>query len=151
MKVFTKTNSCPFCKSEAIVGFIETPKITICICEGCHACWEILKGKVDRLIRLKYLPETDNEFSLCPYCWREMQPDYESWYVICPDPICGYEKKLPGISTAQGKLRAEYAGIREEVFKLARVGAEIPPDKQQELKRLRDEYGEFSKYDPNRL
>ena len=151
MKVFTKTNSCPFCKSEATVGFIETPKITICICGSCHTCWEILEGKVDRLIRFKVLPDTNNEFALCPYCWREMRPDYERWYVVCPDPICGYKKKLPGISTSQGKIRMEYAGIREEVFKLARAGVEIPLDKQQRLQELREKYMEFSKYDPNRL
>ena len=151
MKAFTKTSVCPFCKKETTVGYIETPKITICICEGCHVCWEILEGKVDRLTRLKEVPETDNEHALCPICWREMKADYKRWYLVCPDPICGYEKKLPGISIEQAKVRKEYIGIREEVFTLANTGAEIPLDKQSRLKELREQYIVFSKNDPDRL
>ena len=151
MKTTTKTCMCPFCKKESTIGFIETPKITICICEDCYRCWEILEGKIQRLIRFKNEPETDNERMLCLYCWREMRPDFKRWYLVCPDPICGYEKKLPGLSTVQSKIRKEYLDIRTEVFELVSKDIEIPADLQSRLKELREEYSEFSNNDPNRL
>ena len=151
MNTLKETSICPFCKKETTIGSITTPKTTICLCQDCHTCWEVFEGKADKLIRLKNKPDTNNEQALCPYCWREMRPDFKRWFMVCPDPICGYEKKIPGISQEQIRIKKEYIETRTELFKLAHVGEEIPPDLQEKLRVLREQYIAFSKNDPERL
>lgn len=142
---------CPFCKTITDIGVIKTPRIEIRLCSSCHKCWEILNGTIDRLIRLKGLPESDSDYTLCPICWRELQPDYDRWVLKCLDPICSYEKRLLGLDKSQRQIRQQYVELRTEVFNLVQAGEDIPGEKQVRLKSLREEYKGFRKHDPEPL
>jgi len=139
---------CPFCKSDdSEIGFIKTNKITICLCSKCHSCWEFLNNKITRLTVVKDYPETSNEFLLCFNCWREMKLDKNSWRVVCPDPICGFSRKMPGLSKEKLAMKEEYINLRTEIYGLMYEGKEVPPGKLAQLKVLGDKYRTFKTED----
>ena len=151
MKTHIQQEVCPFCENTTDIGIIGTDRATICLCSKCHRCWEIIDSKVHRLTRYKKEPETTNEFALCPVCWSEMLPDYDRWVVKCPSPICGFEKRLPGLSPKQEKLKKEYKKVRKEVFSLMSEGKQVPNDLQLTLKKLRSSYNGFVESDEEPL
>ena len=142
---------CPFCHKKSELGMIETSKVSICLCNSCHRCWEVFRGKVERLIRFKEIPETENEFALCPICWRTMEPDYDRHLVKCPDPICGYERKLPGINKKQAQIKSEFKKVELEVMNLMVEKEEIPDELKKRFKELQAQYNQFHSNDPNPL
>ena len=127
---------CPFCNQDTEVGSIEIAGlIAIKLCSKCYTCWEVFRGKTDKLIRSKYYTmgnkvvenaETNEEALLCPMCWRKLEEDWVNWSVKCPDPICGYVKRLPGLSLAQRGMKSEYFALRNEIFELANGGKPVP-------------------------
>ena len=156
MKAGVYPGKCPFCDNTGEIGTIESPLVTICLCPTCHRCWEILGDRIDRLIRMKYAsingkvveqPETKNEEMLCPICWRELGVDWHQWLLKCPDPICGYEKRIPGLSKEQREIKKAYLDLRSEVFATAGQHGEVPLELQTKYQKLQVQYNAIKKYD----
>jgi len=114
------------------------------------AVWEVFRGKIDRLLRMRDAPESDIEFEICPQCWRKMEVDHDTWEIHCPDPICNYRKRMPGLSPAQNKIKAEYNELKEEIFQMTSDGKDVPAEKFNTFRKLQEEYKAFSRYDPDR-
>lgn len=131
---------CPWCKKPSEVGRIRTDKVEVLLCSGCHKCWMVLNGKIERLQRMRHLPETDIEFLLCPYDWYELQPDYDLWIVKCPNPICGFEKRMQGLSIKQIEAKKCYMDLKRQIFEDLSNHKPVPTETMERLAMLRVEY-----------
>ena len=142
---------CPYCHQLTKIGCIETQvifKLRIYQCGHCQWVWKIFEGKTDRMIRCKEDgPQTDNEYLLCPTCWKTLEPDYEKWAVVCRDPTCGYSRRLPGLNKAQRETKDKYFALRHETFNYASKGEAIPEPIVAEYSELKREWGKIKKFD----
>lgn len=139
---------CPYCHKSTEIAHIRTPELVVCQCDSCQKVWMIFKDKRERMIRFKEEgPDTLDENFLCPICWRILEPNYESWYMECKDPTCGYSKRLFGLSLPQRKIKHRYLELKKLVFDYA-YKDEVPPQEVTlEYSELRTKYEEVKKLD----
>ena len=136
-------SECPYCQEHTNIGRMETTNLHILQCGLCQKVWMVLHGKRDRMIRMKFAPETFEENKLCPVCWRILRTNYDQWVVECLDPTCGYSKRLPGLSKEQREIKRRYLEFRDSVF----AKDEVSEKDAEELSRLREAYNSIKKYD----
>lgn len=156
-----KIEACPFCKKEAEIGSIVTPKTIIRLCGECHTCWEVRTDQdsyLQRLLRYRATkfrrdgtvveePMTKDNDLVCPSCWGKMIRNHETHHVDCPDPICHYSWRMPGISKKESAIKAQLAAHRQKVYELISKDEKVPEDAIKELTRLKEEYNKFRRYD----
>lgn len=144
----TERTTCPFCRSTTVQSFIRLPNIEIRICHSCMKASESLSDGVFILTRLKpKSPGTSNEQMLCPFCWRELISNYKTWHKECPDPICGYSQRLPGLSPEQITLRDNYFLLKDKIFNTCSSGGIPTKEDADNLKDLRTIYESFKRYE----
>ena len=139
---------CPYCNQMTRIAHIKTPNLEVCQCGNCQKVWMIFKDQRERMIRFKEKgPDTLDEDLLCPTCWRVLEPNYESWYMECSDPTCGYTKRLPGLDLHQREVKHRYLDLRKTVFDCSSRDEAPPQEIAEEYSRLRIKYSEISRLD----
>ena len=147
MKVYSTITECHCCHQITEVGCIETENLHIYQCSSCQKVWKRFQGKLERMIRYKEEgPDTFDEVLCCPICWRELQPNYDLWSIVCIDPTCGYSKRIPGLSREQEKIKLKYSDLRHQVFSYASKG-EVPEDLAREYERVKVQFNGIKHYD----
>lgn len=161
MEVFNLIEECPFCKTKAPVGTLSTPKTQVKLCENCHTCWEVRidqNGDLERLVRYRITrfkrdgtaveePVSKTNELVCPVCWGKLRRDMEIHSVVCDDPICHYVWRMPGISKKEEGIKIALAAHRQKVYEILARDEKIPDADVAELKRLKEEYEKFRRYD----
>lgn len=146
IKLDLRDDKCPFCKNVTPIGSFRTEKSAIFQCSTCLKVWELYNGGVGRLLNRKRIPDEHTPLH-CPICLELMEPNWDEWVYRCPDPICAYQKRIPGLNPEQRRIKKLYISTRTEIFELMSEGNEIPEGLAKKFKNLQLLMEEVRRYD----
>jgi len=144
-KVLQAQRVCPYCKKRQTVLYIKihSKDLTLFLCTSCCAISRVLPS--GELIKLRSIrkAETDETCLLCTECYTKMVPNYETWLVECPDPICNFTRLIPGLSQKDRELKKQFQAQKSDLYERLALGEEVPQEELENLKRLGAEVREL--------
>lgn len=148
IKVTCTSDECLDCGVASLSRLEVNSHLEMTICKSCSSVRRISDDEdAGKMIDKMERPATQNDFTLCPSCWRELQLNKDNWMLECRNPVCGYSKRMPGLSPEQRELKKEYLALRDSIYKRLSSMEYIADSEVNSLKEMEKEVLAFRRFE----